>query len=210
MADVARPTRLVIPMSLYITPNQLWRVLRYYKDIPAESTPDAFRPTQTTFQWQVAALLARFTRDHARCIVEAADSDWDTVTSVPSGGARAGAHPLEQAVQRVPWLRVSYVPLLRRSGVPVPPRRADDGKYSVTHDVAGRRVLLIDDTLTSGASAQSAASALGRAGARVAATLVIGRVIRPEWSPRALQHWLTARRKTFRFDVCCVGHHGLR
>jgi len=207
MGEVSRPTRLVIPLSLYTTPNQLWRVLRYYKDVPADATPAAFRPTQAQFQWQVAALLARFTREHARCIAAVADGDWDAVTSVPSGRARPGDHPLEQAIQRVPWLRDKYVRLLRRTAVSVPARRAHDHKYGVIRKVEGCRVLLIDDTFTSGSSAQSAGSALRRAGARVTATLVIGRVIRPERNRATLRHWIRARRKKFRFDVCCVGNH---
>ena len=48
-------------------------------------------------------------------------------------------------------------------------------------DVGGRAVLLIDDTWTTGANAQSAAAALKAAGARRVAALVIGRYVNREW-----------------------------
>jgi hypothetical protein len=206
MDEVSRPTELIVPISLYEVPSQLWRVLRYYKDIPADTTPEAFRPTQELFQWRVAALLARFTRDHRHCIANAGGGPWDAVTIVPSS-RRAGQHPVEQAVLRVPWLRTDYASLLQPGAAPVPARAADDAKFTVTTNVGGRRVLLIDDTFTSGASVQSAASALQRAGARVVATVVVGRVVRPQWSPGSLELWTSSRKKKFRFDVCCVGEH---
>lgn len=174
-----------------------WRVLRSYKDGPADST-------QQLFRLQVAALLARFIRHHALCIAGATGQQWDTVTVVPSGRARAGEHPLEEALRRATALGALYKPLLVRSGVPLSPRAADDRKYDVTENVHGRRVLLVDDTFTSGSSAQSAASSLQRAGANVVSVLVVGRVIRPEFSDAALRLWTAARRKRFSFETCCL------
>jgi len=46
----------------------------------------------------------------------------------------------------------------------------------------GKRILLIDDTLTTGATAQSAASALSNGGATVVGILTIGRMIKPSFS----------------------------
>jgi phosphoribosyl transferase-like protein len=205
MGEVSHPTERIVPISLYEVPSQLWRMLRYYKDVPGDTTPEAWRPTQETFQVRVAALLARFTRDHAACIAAAGGGAWDTVTIVPSG-KRTGQHPVEQAVLRVPWLRTQYAALLQPTGGPLPSRVADDAKYRVTVNVNGKRILLVDDTFTSGASVQSAASALQRSGARVVATVVVGRVVNPEW-PASKELWKVARKKKFSFDVCCVGTH---
>jgi len=54
----------------------------------------------------------------------------------------------------------------------------DDG-FFITRNVAGERVLLIDDVTTSGSAFQSAASALHAAGARVVAAAPIGRYVKP-------------------------------
>ena len=65
-------------------------------------------------------------------------------------------------------------------------------------------MLLVDDTFTSGARAQSATSALNNAGATVAAIVPIGRVISPEYNE---DFWKRQSHLVFDFDVCCVGEH---
>ena len=49
--------------------------------------------------------------------------------------------------------------------------------------VAGRRVVLLDDTYVSGARSQSAAAGLRRAGAASVVVVVLGRVVRPDRVP---------------------------
>jgi phosphoribosylpyrophosphate synthetase len=56
-------------------------------------------------------------------------------------------------------------------------RQLRPDEYAVRSDVAGKRVLLIDDQWTSGASLQSSAIALKRAGTTRVVGLVIGRRI---------------------------------
>jgi orotate phosphoribosyltransferase len=56
-------------------------------------------------------------------------------------------------------------------------RHGSDQTFDVQVPVAGREVLLIDDTFTSGAEVQSAASALHLRGAYVTAVVVIGRYL---------------------------------
>lgn len=46
--------------------------------------------------------------------------------------------------------------------------------------VAGKQILLVDDVLTTGATADSCAQALRKAGARAVLVLVLARVVRPE------------------------------
>jgi ComF family protein len=50
--------------------------------------------------------------------------------------------------------------------------------------VAGRRVLLVDDVMTTGATASACAAALKRAGARYVALLTLARVDRRNWAPQ--------------------------
>ena len=71
-------------------------------------------------------------------------------------------------------------------------RRLRPDEYTVQADVAGKRVLLIDDQWTSGASLQSSAIALRRAGAARVAGLVIGR--RVDTEPSGTYDW----------DVCTL------
>jgi adenine/guanine phosphoribosyltransferase-like PRPP-binding protein len=63
-------------------------------------------------------------------------------------------------------------------------------------------VLIVDDTFTSGARAQSAASALTLAGAEVVAVVPIGRYLRPAFSQEAADLWERARAIPFSFDSC--------
>lgn len=82
---------------------------------------------------------------------------------------------------------------------------ADDG-FIASPNAQGRRVLLIDDTFTSGAKIQSAASALAIGGATVVAGVVLGRVIDPTNPayPEPAELWKRQSRIPFRFDTCCL------
>lgn len=71
-------------------------------------------------------------------------------------------------------------------------------------DVVGTAFLLVDDTLTSSARLQSAASALQLAGADVVAAVTVGRYLNPERSQTDLQLLARARAAPFRFDECCL------
>lgn len=65
-------------------------------------------------------------------------------------------------------------------------------------------MLLVDDTWTTGSHLQSAASALTLAGADVVAAVVVGRVIRTDWSFTDDEWWSEMRRIPFSFDICCI------
>ena len=166
VGQVSHPVELVVPISLTELLGQLHHVLRSYKreDYPA-SVRDGFRQ-------QVSALLARFLWKHGDCIQAAAGEEWGCLTIVPSSQGRAGEHPLEGAIRLFPSLRDQYRALLMPGTETAEHNRASDSAYAVTEDVSGLRVLLVDDTFTSGARAQSAASALQLAGARVVAMVL--------------------------------------
>jgi hypothetical protein len=133
--QVSRPLMLVVPVSLYVGDEQLHTVLRGYKDSP---DPEA----RARFRLQVAALLARFLRDHGDCIRRAAGRDWDTITIVPSSAGREGTHPLEAAVKMSRTQRRLYAPLLESTGVDVEHREADERAFRALPEADGRRVLL--------------------------------------------------------------------
>jgi hypothetical protein len=138
-------------------------------------------------------------------VVETAGFDFDTITVVPSTRSRAGPHPLEEAIGLLPSQASSWVRLLEPGAEPIDEHRRANGHAFEPLVVAnGRSVLLIDDTFTTGARVQSAASALARVGARIVATVVAGRVIRPDFSDESAALWEHARAQDFSFDSCCL------
>src|SRR5215471_645222 len=92
---------------------------------------------------------------------------------VPSGRGRPGPHPFQALVRGC--LALPWVPLLARPGADTWGRVLDPGRFWAPRPVAGKAVLLLDDTWTSGGTAQSAAVALKRAGAPSVAVVVVGR-----------------------------------
>jgi hypothetical protein len=182
----------VVPITLMGNPSQPYTMLKGYKS--------NWLPTQQRFAVQVAALHARLLIDHAECITE-----WDVVTHVPSKGRHSGKHPLAAAMERVPWLHEQHETLLKPGpGVSNIGRAmaVDDG-FEPTRDVRGLRVVLLDDTWTSGATAQSAASALSLAGAEVLAIAPVGRLVNPrKGSAEDEEWWAEQQREPFDFATC--------
>jgi hypothetical protein len=199
ISQVSRPCELVVPISLYEIPSQLHHILRHYKS-------GAYPRHQEDFGARVVSLLAYFLGRHADCISGEAGGDWDVVTSVPSSKRRSGEHPLVSAIHRVQWLDGQFETLLRLGAVPVGHLTASDDGFEPVRVVAGERVLLVDDTFTTGATAQSAASALGNAGATVVGLVAVGRVIKPEFSETVKEYWERQRdpRRAFTFARCCL------
>lgn len=198
MRQVRCPTRNVVPISLYTLDSQLWHVLRYYKDGSGRSAE--------LLALQVAAIIARFTARHLRCVAGLLGGDPEVVTSVPSTRAepRAGGHPLEAAIARVGSLAPRYAPLLARGPEHADHNLGDDSAFTVPRRLQGERVLVVDDTLTTGARLQSAVSALRLGGASAAAAVVVGRVIDPDWNDNCRRIWSQARATAFSFGQCCL------
>jgi Phosphoribosyl transferase domain len=205
IAQVDHPLTLVVPISLYTTASgrlpgggQLANLLWEYKDRrkPIPEVP-----------WQVAALLARFLAAHHRCLERQAGGGWELVATVPSTVGRNGQHPLRTALHRMSRFdqprEEREVPLLRPGPAPLRESRADPDGFTVTEAVAGRRVLLVDDALVTGARLQSAAAALRAAGAVVVAGVVVGRLVLPRGAT-VERFWRRQRAREFSFDACCL------
>jgi len=198
MQQVSYPTPNVVPISLYALNSQLWHVLRYYKD--------GSGPGSELLGLQVAAIIARFTARHLRCVADLLGGDPNVVTSMPSTRVegRPGRHPLETAVARVGALAPRYAPLLGRGPAHVDHKLADDDAFIVRRRLSGERVLIVDDTLTTGARLQSAGSALRLNGASAVAAIVVGRVIDPDWNENCRRICDQALTTPFSFDKCCL------
>ncbi len=167
----------VLPISYSTHLGQLHTALANYK---RSASPAIARRAQL----ELAALLWRFLAHHEECVRVRLDIDpFELVTTVPSGaGERDSVHPLREIVgSLVAPTRDRYEPVLRTSGLEVPPRVVNPLKYEAVRDLAGQSVLLIDDTWTTGASAESAAGALKASGAGTVGVVVIGRHLHPEF-----------------------------
>lgn len=153
-------TLSVVPISLSIHGELLHHHLRNYKDSPRHIIRDRFT-------LRLAALLEVFLLSHLdRCL----GGPVHRVATVPSEKRDA------------PW---KITKLLRRFAGHTNPLRYDlrlNG-YVVTTELHNQRVLLVDDTFTTGQSIFDAHQALTSAGAIVAGPVVLGRHIRPDWEP---------------------------
>jgi hypothetical protein len=195
MRQVTTPTSLVLSISLTRKGTQIQTYLRDYKDGRA-GVGELGRTV-------LAATLGRFATRHWACISSRIGGSVDVVTTVPSSAGRPGPHPLLSLVDHSRQLQPLHHALLQPGAVRIDDRQADDRAFEVVHAIENARVLLVDDTFTTGARAQSAASSLARAGARAVAVLTIGRVIDPDWNDNCLAIWRQASSQPFTFETCC-------
>jgi predicted amidophosphoribosyltransferase len=166
----------MVPISYSVAGEQLHHALASYKRLQGELA--------RRFALGLAAVLWRHLAMHERCLAQAVGVDaFALVTSVPSSErGRAESHPLHRLVSElVGPAQGRYDRLLQRSAAPVDPHRFSGEKYEPRHGLGGQPVLLIDDTWTTGANAQSAAAALKAAGAGTVAAVVIGRHVNRDW-----------------------------
>jgi hypothetical protein len=206
-----------VPVSLFSPCSALHQLLVGYKAAPSLTARHEWRA------W-LSSLLAEFLRLHLSCLAESfpaghglrlprADPDHDgqralgarpvLAVPVPSSSrpraSWAGEHPLVglvgSAVAAEP--RLLLAPILAKGPEPVGHLRADSHGFRVVAPIAGRRVLVLDDTYTSGARAQSAAASLVAAGAEVMAIVPIGRLIHPEHNRSTGALWAQQQRERF-------------
>lgn len=166
----------VAPISYSVAREQLHHALASYKRLDG----DVARRLGAS----LAAILWRFLAEHERCVARAAGTNrFELVTTVPSGDrARDEDHPLRWIVgELVGPTRDRHERLLQRTQDDVQPRTFNPDKFIATRPLDNHSVLLIDDTWTTGSSAQSAAAALKAAGAGATAAVVIGRHLNREW-----------------------------
>jgi hypothetical protein len=197
--QLSAPCSIVVPITLYEVGYQLHHQLRNYKAAPSDMS--------WNFLVKTAAILGYFLQLHSGCVAAAAGGPRDLITSVPSSTDREGQHPLVRAIKLLPDVRDQYETLLERGEVNIAHTVASDQGFNALRRLDNERILLIDDTFTSGARAQSATSALNNAGAIVVAILPIGRVITPGFNPNVMEYWKRQGAKVFDFGVCCVGGH---
>lgn len=177
-----RPLTPVTPISLATGDSQVYLALRQYK---------SKRPGSGRQGRRLAALLAVFLRRHLGCV---APDGIDTVLVVPSlSGRRPPPHPLLAVLGTVEILP-PVLDCLQPGPGTVDHRQAAHDAVRCTQSLATRRVLLLDDTYTSGAHLQSAAATVRGAGAAAVHPLVLARFLRDGWAPSdELLSWSRAR-----------------
>lgn len=180
------PCPPVAAVAVYRPGDQAHAALRGYKDSPLGAARERFSRHLTD-------TLGDFLGAHGGCMVDRW-GDVDAVCTVPTRrrGGGGGGDPLAAVTDAVPWL--AALPRLRLAPGPGPVGHlvASPAAYTRVGAGHGRRVLVVDDTWTTGAHARSAAAALSRAGDRVVGVLVIGRCVNPAVSPVAGSWWRAA------------------
>lgn len=190
--QVSHPLVRLAVVSLYESRGQVWHLLRNYKD-----SPDPLARERLTVQ--VLGLLVRHVHEHGRCL---APQGWDLLAGVPSTHRPGPIHPLVAGLHRVGSVRDRVADLLVAGDIQLGHNQAHDRGYAVVRP-GNERVLIVDDTFTSGARIQSAASALTLAGYDVVGGLVVGRVIDPGFDDRHAAIWSEATERGFDFSTCC-------
>lgn len=157
----------------YRVGDGLHRALRGYKDAAVDEA-------RTTYCLALARHLATWMADPDGRLARRFGR-WNLVVTVPSTQRPSGS-PVDALVARVPALACRHHPLLERGPDVTGHLLASRRGFSVCPSVdplwlARSRALVVDDTLTTGARAQSAAAALRMAGARVVGVVALGRAL---------------------------------
>jgi hypothetical protein len=158
------------------------------------------RPGAAAARAALRALLLVFLHDHGPCVWRQATGGPTHLAVVPSGRGRPGIHPLRALID--PCLALPWAQLSSRSPAGQRSRDLDPERFEAPR-LPGARVLLLDDTWTSGASAQSAAMSLRLAGARFVAVVVLGRHLSADEQPGAGAACPPAG-LVFRAELCAV------
>jgi len=169
---------LVMPLTYGVGGAQSGFLLRAYKD-----NPDARvrRQQGLVINWLLyLAILV-----HEECIGRRVGRAVDRRLSVPSGRGRGGVHPFEVITRQMNATRDS--PRLVASQPDTGERVVSADRFTLASgaELAGKHVLILDDTWTTGANAQSAVLAARRAGAAAVSVMVLGRWLRPEFGHNA-------------------------
>lgn len=197
--QLGRPLAPVVPVSVVAVPSPLHAALRGYKD-------GAVAEARHRFASLVASLLDGFVARHGGCLERMMEGPVDLVVPIPPT-RRRGEAPVARLGAGHWATRVR--PALVRGPGPLGHLRASRHGFSLAagpavSELPGCRAVLLDDVLTTGARAQSAAATLADAGADAVAVLVVGRAVRPARSTAQAAYWRRVAAAGFSPGRCCV------
>lgn len=173
---------VIVPVTYSLGRGQMHLALRSYKDGPAIEV-------RRKFTLELAGILWYFQEMHEQCIAaKAGVAEFDLVSAVPSSDpdldeSRGNLRNVVGRICRPTAPR--YERLIFPTGADIEQHVYDERRFSVNRRLDGRSVLLIDDTWTTGASAQSAGAALRSMGAETIALVVLGRHVGPDYEDHA-------------------------
>ncbi|MGH9080298.1 MAG: hypothetical protein ACRDYE_09550 [Acidimicrobiales bacterium] len=164
----------LVAVTDYRMGDVMHRRLRGYKDGPVAEV----RAACTV---RLASMLEAWLATAGSCSPAAGVVASDTVVTVPSSSRPAGA-PFEAVISVSPTLARRHRPRLVRGPEPTGHLAASRRGFSVPpgtdrEGLAGRSVVVLDDSVVTGARAQSAAAALRLAGADVVGVVALGRLV---------------------------------
>ena len=168
------PLAPVVAVVNYQIGDEMHRRLRGYKDAPVAEARD-------TYAAELAALLDPWMAANRARLHRRFGSSWNVVATVPSSRRPVGA-PVDALVSRVPDLAQCHRGLLVRGSVATDHLNAARRGFEVAPAIdrqwlRRRNVLVFDDSIITGARAQSAVAALRITGAHVVGVVAVGRVV---------------------------------
>lgn len=180
----------IVAVSIYSKPGTLRDWLTFYKD-DGETLADPIAGQA------VGRIFARFIERNPEWI----DSlELDGAIVVPST-VRSPPHPLAVLLQTNGSMPFPILTGLSRTSGKLGHNRPNPNAFQVTPELAGKRILLLDDVYTSGARSQSAAFALRSAGATVAGLFVLGRRYNPDYSEDSATVYAEQQTASFSWDI---------
>jgi hypothetical protein len=164
----------MVAVADYRVGDALHRRLRGYKDAPVAEA-------RGTCVAQLVSLLDSWMDASRPRLRRRFGSGWDVVATVPSSHRPSGA-PFDAVVSGVPALDALHRPVLVRGPAPTGHLAAARRGFALGPGVdrdwlRHQTVLVVDDSVVTGARAQSAAAALRLGGARVAGVVAVGRAM---------------------------------
>lgn len=165
----------LLPISMSVHAGLLHRQLWIYKNGDGEEL-------RAQAAYRLAALVSVFVEEHQACLGE-----FDVAAAL---GSQHRTAPLAIA-NRLRAMNGRVEPTLEAGETDAEGFR----EYRLLRSVEGERVLLFDDTFTSGRTMFSAVAALRSGGATVVGPLVIGRHFQPDFPlSKPMWSWLRSRR----------------
>lgn len=191
-------------VALSVKGDQLARELWLYKSDRAEHVRNRVRLGLASVVW-------RWLAGHEQCLANAAGvAHFPIVTTVPSTSGRSD-HPLDDLVGQIVGATAKrFRPLLRAVDGDGGGRSFGVERFQIVGGVdRDLPVLLLDDTWTSGAHAQSAAAVLQAAGSGPVAIACIGRHFnrhptQDDYRPAAEAYYRRARTIGWSWAECCL------
>lgn len=193
----------VVPLTYACVGRQADNDMYRYKD----QMPPQQRRGNLSYQ-RLLVLVAGFVAGHAECVDSVATLPATRMATVPSLSGRTGPHPLTDLARFLPnrWKRVDLVPKAHVSRMERRETRPDHFSVADPREVAGRHIVVFDDTWVQGGHAQSAAATLLCAGAADITIVVLARRIDPSYHADRLRPALTRMfaPREYTLEICPI------